>query len=256
MKELPVDILNNDDITEFISNVKQMAMLKSSSMFVTPKIICCEQGHLCLFSDFNANGNLSSFLATNKNTILSWVLRRDLIVQLAKAVHFLHQKNMSHRGLKPKNILMGAKNTITLSDIASLFPKLRYKISEHFDVKFAWRYMSIEQLRGVVAISKQDEAQQQQQQQQQSTLPNVTSATDSFSFALIAWQILTQSQTVFEDYDSPEDLLEAMERGVRPSLPRTNDKQVNNLCDVLNNCWAAEPSSRPSFAQIVASLKF
>lgn len=75
---------------------------------------------------------------------------------------------------------------------------------------------------------------------------------DIYSFAIVLWEILTQSQA-FEDIedDLPAFIHAVCDNNFRPEIPRDCPSRVAKL---LEDCWQKEPSARPSFSSIITRL--
>ena len=70
---------------------------------------------------------------------------------------------------------------------------------------------------------------------------------DIFAFGILAWEVLT-GKVAFERMSDIEALLRIIE-GYRPVAP---DGSVG---DLIKECWAQDPESRPKIEEVVRRLK-
>ncbi|KAJ1631981.1 kinase-like domain-containing protein [Pavlovales sp. CCMP2436] len=75
---------------------------------------------------------------------------------------------------------------------------------------------------------------------------------DVFSFAILAWELLSKKRAYTDLYLTGEMLAESVAtRGLRPPLP---PKWPVELKQLLGDCWAEDASRRPEFAEIAQRL--
>jgi serine/threonine-protein kinase ULK/ATG1 len=60
-------------------------------------------------------GDLATFLSANKRPLNELVVKK-ILLDLARGLHTLYQKNLVHRDLKPANLLIDAPSTINPND--------------------------------------------------------------------------------------------------------------------------------------------
>ena len=72
-----------------------------------------------------------------------------------------------------------------------------------------------------------------------------------YSFAVVVWEILTR-QLPWAKRARPRDIMMRVFKGER--LPIA-EHFPNALADVVKACWADEPGSRPTAAEIMERLK-
>ncbi|XP_010245293.2 PREDICTED: serine/threonine-protein kinase STY46-like [Nelumbo nucifera] len=73
---------------------------------------------------------------------------------------------------------------------------------------------------------------------------------DVFSFSIVLWE-LTTGKVPYETM-TPLQAALGVRQGLRPALPeKTHPKPL----DLMQRCWEAVPSKRPSFSEIVAELE-
>lgn len=145
------------------------------------------------------------------------------IYGIAAAMSYLHSNNILHLDIKPENIL--------LDD--SFYPKLcDFYLSTFEDtlpnsICGTPLYISPE-IFDKLAYSK---------------------ASDVYAFGFLVYQLITNEKP-FEQYTMYE-LLKKITQGVRPSIQSEVPEHYKKL---IESCWAANPSDRPTFDDILKQL--
>ena len=91
---------------------------------------------------------------------------------------------------------------------------------------------------------------------------SVTAASDTYSWAITAWQVLAGRVPYAAELAASEALaLDALRRhvcgvtGQRPSVAVLAERGVPGaVIDVIQRCWAADPAARPTMADVAAAL--
>lgn len=75
---------------------------------------------------------------------------------------------------------------------------------------------------------------------------------DVFSFAIIAWEVLTRRRAYEGMYLLPDQIAELVAEGtLRPQIPRAWPAEVVGL---VTRAWDGDPATRPEFHEVVAEL--
>ena len=75
---------------------------------------------------------------------------------------------------------------------------------------------------------------------------------DIYSFAIVLWEVLTQTQAFSDIDDDLAAFIHAVcDNGFRPDIPTDCPSRIRQL---IENCWRKEPSLRPSFSEIITRL--
>eukprot|EP01104_Vermistella_antarctica_P009724 TRINITY_DN2519_c0_g1_i1.p1 TRINITY_DN2519_c0_g1~~TRINITY_DN2519_c0_g1_i1.p1 ORF type:complete len:2816 (+),score=613.67 TRINITY_DN2519_c0_g1_i1:201-8648(+) len=208
---------------------------------VTLKGICFED--ISMVTEFMELGSLYEFIH-NKNNALDWPTTLKIGLDVAKGMLFLHNITppIIHRDLKSPNILLtrahresedGASfgsSTMILAKVADfgvsgalLAPQLLDKVVDNP----TWLAPEI--------IQK---------------LP-YDEKSDVYSYGVVLWEMITRKKYFGELAPFLTDVMDAVVRGDRPSIP---PHPFPRYGDLIRRCWHNDPDERPLFDEIVDTL--
>ena len=183
-----------------------------------------------IIMEYCEGGSLRAFLDNSE----SFLTRGDIVqalLEIACGMKYLHSHNVIHRDLKSPNVLIGKDGSFKIADFgqsksASLATSATMAGSGGTGTA-AWNAPEVHE----------DE--------------EVTSKADVYAFAIIIWECLTK--------DYPWEGLTMMQIGrkvcdkeLRPAVKDSMDPVLRELMEV---CWATNPSTRPDFYEIVRRLE-
>eukprot|EP01122_Echinamoeba_exundans_P011551 TRINITY_DN4626_c0_g1_i1.p1 TRINITY_DN4626_c0_g1~~TRINITY_DN4626_c0_g1_i1.p1 ORF type:complete len:859 (+),score=123.51 TRINITY_DN4626_c0_g1_i1:107-2683(+) len=171
--------------------------------------------------------NLHDFLIENRSRIEKQQLV-DFAYDIANAMTYLHQNNIIHRDLKSFNILLDENLNVKVAD---------------FGIARVKSNTSTMTTAGTVAWTSPEILRHE----------TYNEKSDVYSFAIVLWEMLSEGEIPFDDFQSPMEAGIAVATGkLRPPIPAGADPNWINL---LERCWQDDPSSRPSFQEIMTMLK-
>ncbi|KAJ7767657.1 kinase-like domain-containing protein [Mycena metata] len=186
---------------------------------------------LSLVSPWMERGNVIQFLK-NKQTNVN---RVSLMLDVALGLQYLHEQNVIHGDLKAINILVTPSGRACICDfgLSSIVNEISLRITRSTSTaqKGTPRYYAPELLgpKGKKHF-----------------------ASDTFAFACVCYEILTEKVPFYEIKNEMVVMLEVL-KGIRPTrtAPCMGTAQLDSLWGLLQGCWEEKPKIRPTASQIV-----
>ena len=180
-----------------------------------------------LITEYCENGNLFEFLHGAEPAELEDIERLNLALEIAQGINYLHsfKPPILHRDLKSLNILLDKNYVAKIADFG--WARLRNEHMTKLRGTFQWMAPEV--------ISKE----------------NYTEKADVYSFGIILWE--------FWSKDPPYKGVKAKEVAIkvknnkdyRPVIP---DDVPEEIAELMECCWDADPEKRPTFIEIINFL--
>lgn len=147
---------------------------------------------------------------------------------LARGLQYLHEQNVFHGDIKPKNILINQHDEARWAD---------FGLSKTRQVSIA-----------SINMTSQSAAWQAPESWQQRS--QLTAASDVYSFGMVLWALFTKKLP----YDSKTDLeiIKFVKEGGRESLDGIHNEIIKSL---IARCWVENPLLRPKASEISSALE-
>ena len=187
--------------------------------------------------EYLSNGTLHQLLELIRKgeNIPEWTDTKKLITLygIAKALEFLHSNYIIHRDLRPVNILLDDYlfpkiSDFGLSKVIKLNPNSE-TTEETNEVPNTPEYLAPEVL----------------------TAEDWSLSADVYSFAMIAYEIMTNERPFSEFSSAFEIVNEVIKKEGRPKF---NKEIPDCYRELIECCWSSDPSARPLFREIVETL--
>jgi serine/threonine protein kinase len=166
----------------------------------------------------------------------------DIMLQVAKAMHYLHMQELAHRDLKPSNVLVSA-SSLERSDV----------VGRYMCIKIADFGLSKVVDNSVPSVLSQDKVgttvYRAPEMASKGSIISFPKA-DVYSFGIMCSEILS-GKLPFDGVPRCDLDRRLMEEDLRPELP-TN---CAGLTSLINECWAWDATQRPGFLEIFERLK-
>lgn len=233
--EVAVKILMEQDFhpehcKEFLREVAIMKKLRHPNIVLFMGAVT-EPPNLAIVTEYLSRGSLYRLLhKSGGRELLDERRRLSMAFDVAKGMNYLHRRNppIVHRDLKSPNLLVDKKYTVKVCD----FGLSRLKANTFLSSKSAAgtpEWMAPEVLRDEPSNEK----------------------SDVYSFGVILWELATLQQP-WNNLNPAQVVAAVGFRGKRLEIPRDVNPQV---AAIIEACWANEPWKRPSFFDIMESLK-
>ncbi len=209
-----------------------------------------DDGKFGIVTEFMERGSLDKLLwrkNKDKPIKLSWSMKMGILNDVASGMVFIHSRGFIHRDLKSPNILIGDSNRAKVGD----FGLAR-------------------------AVDKSSSTMTDKQGTPLWMAPEVIGATghydnkcDVYSFGIIMWEVLTEKEPYHDIQNKQGVMVRVARDNFRPTIPSvdlvmeihsTNEekKSIDNVfmsfISLMRECWSHDPSSRPTFDQVVERL--
>ena len=173
-------------------------------------------------------------LISNKAIDITWELRLKLAVDMAQGMALLHGINppLIHRDLKSPNVLvmipdMDAPVIAKIADFGLSSRLFVDTLTERAVENPTWCAPEVLQ-----------------------KIP-YTEKVDVYSYGMILWEMITREMP-FNNYRFGHQVETDVVAGVRPSIPSDCWEEYAEL---ISACWAQNPAARPSFLEVIQTLK-
>lgn len=164
---------------------------------------------------------------------------KSAVLQVAKALEYLHRRKIIYRDLKSENVLVwDFPFPHTLDEINS---KVYIKIAD-YGISRTTSSNSCKGFGGTEGFMAPEIIRHNGEEQ-------YTEKVDCFSYGMFMYEVLTLRQP-FEGY---ETIKECILEGSRPSLTNKECNLIpSHFLDIMVLCWSEDPKKRPSASQIVS----
>lgn len=189
-----------------------------------------------LVVEYLAGGTLKDWIhgtgsSTPKRTVPE---KLKMCLGIAKGMQVLStlEPPILHRDLKPANVMLSSEGVPKVADFGLSRRHLLSEESNYTSEVGSYVYMSPEMMKG----------------------EPYGPPTDVYSFGILMAEIVKQKDPFEELRLTPVQVATAVaDSGTRPRLPR-HQHCPKGLQELMEACWAANPSSRPKFPSVVTQL--
>ncbi|KAJ6831290.1 serine/threonine-protein kinase B-raf-like [Iris pallida] len=186
-------------------------------------------GSVATVTEYMVNGSLRNALQRTLDRRKRLVIAMDV----AFGMEYLHKKNIVHFDLKSDNLLVNLRDPqrpiCKVGDLGLSKVKCQTLISGGVRGTLPW--MAPELLNGSSNL--------------------VTEKVDVFSFGIVMWELLTGEEP-YADLHYGAIIGGIVSNTLRPPVPESCEPQWRSL---MEKCWSADPSERPSFTEVADRLR-
>ncbi|KAL5977503.1 hypothetical protein ACLOJK_021850 [Asimina triloba] len=189
-------------------------------------------GTLATVAEYMVNGSLRHVLL-RKDKYLDRRKRLIIAMDAAFGMEYLHSKNIVHFDLKCDNLLVNLKDPMRpickVGDFG--LSKIKRNTLVSGGVRGTLPWMAPELLNG--------------------SSNKVSEKVDVFSFGIVMWEILTGEEP-YANMHYGAIIGGIVSNTLRPPIPSFCDPEWRRL---MEQCWAPDPTARPSFTEIVSRFR-
>ncbi|XP_030606341.1 atrial natriuretic peptide receptor 1-like isoform X2 [Archocentrus centrarchus] len=203
---------------------------------------CIDPPNSCIITEYCSRGSLQDILE-NDSITLDWMFKYSLINDIVKGMVFLHNSVIfCHGKLKSSNCVVDNRFVLKITDYGLSSFRSESDSASDAHAYYAQRlWMAPELLR------------------MECPPPQGTQKGDVYSFGIILQEVALRRGAFYLDGDplSPKEIVDRVVLGEWPCLRPTVDPQSDRpeLGQLMERCWAEEPTERPEFNQILVLLR-
>ncbi|KAI5067994.1 hypothetical protein GOP47_0016339 [Adiantum capillus-veneris] len=189
-------------------------------------------GTLATVTEYMVNGSLKQALQ-KKDRTLDRRKRLLIAMDVAFGMEYLHGRNVVHFDIKCENLLVNLRDLqrpiCKVGDLG--LSKVKQQTMVSGGVRGTLPWMAPELLNGSSSL--------------------VSEKVDVFSFGIVLWELLTGEEP-YASMHYGAIIGGIVSNTLRPPVPRWCDSAYRSL---MERCWSADPSERPTFSDIARSLR-
>ncbi|TSK58082.1 Protein-tyrosine kinase 2-beta [Bagarius yarrelli] len=212
--------------TQRIHNALSL-MKKLDHPHIVSLIGIIEEEPVWIVMELYDHGELGNYLTKNQNTLTNVTLVL-FSLQICKALVYIQGKNMVHRDIAVRNVLVATPDCVKLGD----FGLSRYIENEEYYkasvTRLPIKWMAPESI----------------------NFRRFTTASDVWMFAVCMWEILSRGQQPFFWLENRE-VINQLELGIRLPKPEQCPPALYSL---MTCCWSYDPNERPTFTELVCKI--
>ncbi|GIL74060.1 hypothetical protein Vretimale_4983 [Volvox reticuliferus] len=157
------------------------------------------------------------------------------LAEVSAAMEYLHKHRITHRDLKPKNILLKTSNKDRRGYVSKVSDfGLSQVLPDTNKTQVSTKYS------GTVTHMAPELIEDGKVYQQG----------DVYAFGIIMWEIYTSS-TPYQSMAHPQIMVGVVTHNLRPKFPAKCPEWYKNLA---NRCWRKDPKTRPPFSEVTKAL--
>ncbi|XP_062385816.1 atrial natriuretic peptide receptor 1 [Sardina pilchardus] len=202
---------------------------------------CIDPPNICIITEYCPRGSLQDLMESDSIT-LDWMFRYSLISDIVKGMAFLHNSVIgSHGHLKSSNCVVDSRFVLKITDygLPSFSKDTSPEDSHSYYARKLWT---------APELLRSDPCP-----------PCGSQKGDVYSFAIILQELALLKGTFYLEGPSlsPKEIIEQVTVGEWPFLRPLLCAQSHSeeLGQLMQRCWAEEPSERPDFSQIKVLLR-
>ena len=208
---------------DFFSEAEIMKKLQHNNV-IKLHGVCTQKEPFCIVTEFMNHGNLLDYMTKGQGKDLKLPELIDIGAQVASGMAYLESQHCIHRDLRAGNILVGEGIVVKIGNfgLARFLVDGKYFPSETESLAVRWTA---------------PEAAKYHQ---------FTVKSDIWSFGIFLTELVTHGCTPYSGMTNGEVWKRVLRGYIMPQPPRCSDY----LCQIMLECWKANPAERPTFDTI------
>ncbi|XP_031565299.1 tyrosine-protein kinase CSK-like [Actinia tenebrosa] len=225
-KKVAIKSLKDDDraAQQFLAEASVMTSLHHPNL-VQLLGVSLDGSPVYIVTEYCGKGSLIDYLRSRGRTVIG---QKDLVGfgrDVAAGLEYLESKNLVHRDVAARNVLIDDNASAKLSD----FGLAREANFNQEGGKFPIKWTAPE------ALKEQ----------------NFSTKSDVWSYGIFLWELFSFGRVPYPRVPL-SDVVSKVEKGYRMDIP---DGCPQEVYVIMKDCWNLAPSKRPSFGQIVKRME-
>lgn len=213
---------SDDDKAHFIREVQIMSQCRDKhiTQFYGASL---ESSRACLLMEHMERGSLYQVLEKP----LPLPLQKQMALEIARGLQYLHSRDILHRDLKSANVLVNADNHAKLSDFGlSKTRATSVKTTQRKSEAVQWLAPECFTRNGIY-----------------------TAQSDIYSYGVILWELMSGKRPYagISETEVPKHTLQG-KRDALTGIPEP-------CATLIKQCWSIEPAQRPNLSHIIEALE-
>ncbi|KAJ3426525.1 serine/threonine-protein kinase tnni3k-related [Anaeramoeba flamelloides] len=185
------------------------------------------QGNLQIVCEYCKNGDLFYYSRKNELTMLR---RVQLALEVARGLHYLHNKDMAHLDLKSKNVLIDSSGVAKLIDFGLTKTLTTTRVTLHTTIggsTLPYKAPELHTLRPLRSALKKS---------------------DIYAFGVLLWELETGNTPMYLNSSYMSGVTDVGEW----KTPKVSGNET--LLEVMKACWEVDHEKRPSIDVVLKKL--
>ncbi|XP_049548723.1 vascular endothelial growth factor receptor 3-like isoform X2 [Anopheles darlingi] len=185
------------------------------------------QDHLSFTSDdpLKPSSHLTSdpvapLRSLNTTVLIIWA------AQIASGMEYLASQKVMHGDLAARNILLCEENVVKICDFGLARTIYRHNVyKKNGEALLPFKWLAIECISDNVFNTQ----------------------SDVWAYGIVLWELFSLGRAPYPGLDANLELYNMLQDGYRMQKPQFSNRDIY---DIMLNCWAEDPNSRPSFKDL------
>ncbi|KAK0422342.1 hypothetical protein QR680_007514 [Steinernema hermaphroditum] len=227
-RQVAVKVLKNGMTSDLLNEARFMIGLRHQHLVGLVGVVMDASRDVYMLTEYMANGNLVDYLRSRGRQHIEKDQLILFALNCAEGMAYMESVQLVHRDLAARNILLDEHYSAKVSDFGLAQPGN----TQETDVvrgKFPIKWTAPEALRHSIFTNK----------------------SDVWSFGILLWEIFSFGRVPYPRIPI-QDVVRHIEKGYRMEPPEGCPIEI---VSVMNETWALEAVTRPTFAQLVNRLR-
>lgn len=244
-------------ISNFLNELRVLCKLQHPNI-VSVVAACTRPPHYCMMMPLCAQGSIADAIYIHKKSF-TWAEKQRILVQLAEALNHVHAHNILHRDIKSQNILLKDDASVLLTD---------FELADSIETIHEGELASGRTRQGRTVGTLVTMAPEILLNRGVNTKKDFvyTFSSDVYAFAVTANEIVAGVMPYSDRFTSNVNVHTVLDTNYSTHTlaaaiagdhlrPNVATRCPPEFAELIARCWHPLPALRPSFSEIIISLK-